>query len=148
MNLIKRKITITSVYYVDDDYDDRILFAETLFEIDRAVNLTLIEGGPQLMEILSPKFLPDVIFLNINMPCRNGFECLRDIRNSSEMEKVKVIMYSTSNSRIDIIKSFELGADYYITKPASFTAVKEVIKKAMSLKWDLPQNDQSTFLLN
>ncbi|KRD12114.1 hypothetical protein ASE21_21380 [Flavobacterium sp. Root901] len=139
--------TIKNVYLVDDDQDDRIIFAEVLREVSQAVNLREITGGEELCNILNdnPEPMPDVIFLNINMPVKNGFECLQEIRSrNDQLRDIKIIMYSTSQNPDSIYTALELGADFYAVKPADVASLRSLLEKVMTSNIF---NDTSSFVL-
>ena len=82
----------------DDDTDDCLFFQEALEELQVDVNLTVVGDGVELMELLSAvgtKF-PHAIYLDLNMPRKNGFECLVELRQSEKLRHLPVFIYSTS----------------------------------------------------
>ena len=103
------------------------------------------------MEILvnETSQLPHVIFLDINMPRKNGFECLAEIKNSDRLKDVPVIMLSTSNSRDAMSSLFKTGADIYIRKPGNFDQLKELIHHALPMATEkVFTNSQLKYILN
>ncbi|MGZ3921910.1 MAG: response regulator [Bacteroidia bacterium] len=124
------------ILLADDDKDDRFLFQEALNEIQYDTELKTVSDGEQLMSYLNEHIdkLPDVLFLDLNMPRKNGFECLSEIKINDQLERLPVIMFSTSyprdmNYEQDMIKMlYKIGAADYIRKPANFTELKEVIR--------------------
>src|SRR5882724_9169887 len=110
------------ILLADDDADDRSIFLQAVNEAEIQVQLTVVEDGRQLTDFLSAVVEPpppDIIFLDINMPFKNGKECLREIRQKKKFDPVIVAMYSTSSQRKDIDETFSFGANAYIIKPAS-----------------------------
>jgi CheY-like chemotaxis protein len=77
--------------------------------------------------------LPDVLFLDINMPRKNGIECLYEIKNIKELKELPIVMFSTSNSQDKIGLVFKSGADVYIHKPSDFSQLKQVILHALPI---------------
>lgn len=127
-----------NIYLADDDDDDRALFAEALFEVDSTAILTQAEDGKQLMDMLNilKNPLPEVVFLDINMPKLDGFECLKIIRNhNGNLKKLNVIMFSTCNKPETIDRAFELGATFYAVKPNSYNDLKSLIKNVLQMNW-------------
>ncbi|MDQ3047360.1 MAG: response regulator [Bacteroidota bacterium] len=126
-----------NVLLADDDEEDRELFIEALAEVAPQVKVTYVENGELLMEILkTEENLPNIIFLDLNMPHKNGTECLHEIRSQENLKNIPVIIYSTSSSRIDIEKTFKNGATLYITKPSSFKELTKITKKVFSINWN------------
>lgn len=127
------------ILLADDDKDDCFLFREALSELPLDTELITVHDGEQLMTYLDihQNNLPDVLFLDLNMPRKNGFECLTEIKYNDHLHKLPVVMFSTSYPRDmgyeqDIIKVlYNIGAKDYIRKPEDFTKLKEVIYKML-----------------
>jgi CheY-like chemotaxis protein len=138
-----------NIYLADDDDDDRSMFVEALQEVDSTVILTQAEDGKQLLEILhsDPDPLPEVIFLDINMPKVDGFECLEQIKQDTNLNKLPIVMLSTSSDPGTIDKALELGASVYAVKPSSFEGLKTLIKNALQMDWiSIQQNKKKARL--
>ncbi len=120
----------------DDDEDDCAFFKEALDELLLPTDLVTVNDGVQLMDFLAKKpseNLPDILFLDLNMPRKNGYECLTEIKESDDLKDLPIIIFSTSldNSIIDTL--YEKGATYYIRKPGDFSKLKKVISNALSI---------------
>jgi len=134
MSLNKQSLT---VLVADDDEDDRA-FIRKAWAKSRAVNdLRFVEDGEELMEYLNhtgqyseaasaPR--PGVILLDLNMPKKDGREALREIKANPELRQIPVIVLTTSQADEDICRSYDLGANSYIKKPASFMSLIEVLQ--------------------
>lgn len=108
---------------VDDDDADLEIFCESISLIDPQITcITLKKGDAALAYLQEATLLPDLIFLDINMPGLNGKELLKLIRTSTRLAELKVVMLSTSDDERDIHESKQLQADYLV-KPASFTVL-------------------------
>lgn len=115
---------------VDDDEDDRLFFVEAIQEIAPSLTCSLaINGKKALQKLETLTELPDLIFLDINMPELNGFECLKELKKSDRYQAIPVIMLSTSVSQKDINYSMELGATMFYTKPSSYTRLCDLLRK-------------------
>ena len=132
MQPITRKLTI---YLADDDIADCLLFKEALDELPVKVSLTTVHDGEQLLDLHSKKRkpLPDVLFLDLNMPRKNGFAALGQIKRNDKLLDLPVIVYSTANDPARIRMVFRDAAHYYIRKPTKFSELKQVIYKALNL---------------
>lgn len=121
------------ILLADDDESDRLLFREAFEELEIKTTVRTVNNGIQLMEYLTVKeaILPDLIFLDLNMPRKNGLECLKEIRGDDKFSAVPIAIYSTSASEKDINETFLHGANIYIQKPNSFDALKQVLDKAV-----------------
>lgn len=116
----------------DDDKDDCLLFKDALDELSLSVSFKEVNDGEQLMkELTTNDALPDVLFLDLNMPRKNGFECLEEIRLNERFNNVPIIIISTSLDP-DIVNSlYKNGAQHYIRKPSKYSKLKEVIQNAL-----------------
>jgi len=125
------------IVLADDDEDDRNLFKEAFDGIRVKTTLAMVNDGQQLMNYLSKAddTLPDVIFLDLNMPRKGGMECLEEIRANKKLKDISVAIYSTSASDADIENTFLKGANIYIRKPNDFVKLKKVISEILSVNW-------------
>ena len=125
------------VLLADDDEDDRNFFKEALQEIKVKTVVTLVNDGLQLMNYLTQPLnkLPNVIFLDLNMPVKSGLECLREIRRDKRLRDLAVAIYSTSSSDENIEEAFVQGANIYIKKPSDFSMLKNVLEQVINLNW-------------
>jgi CheY-like chemotaxis protein len=122
------------ILLADDDESDRLLFQEAFEELEIKTTVRTVNNGIQLMDYLSVKdaILPDLIFLDLNMPRKNGLECLKEIRSNKKFKAVPIAIYSTSASEKDISETFLHGANVYIKKPSNFGSLKQVLNKAVT----------------
>lgn len=125
------------IVLADDDEDDRLLFQEAIEETKVKSQLSLFHNGQQLMDYLlqEPTVLPQLIFLDLNMPIKNGMQCLKEIRSTAHLKHLCVAIYSTSSSDHDIEETFINGANIYINKPNSFSKLRDAIKKVLQMNW-------------
>ena len=104
---------------IDDDEDDQELFALTLEELRAPITLQIANNGFDGLSLLkSKKIKPDYIFLDLNMPRMNGKECLRLLKEDSDLQEIPVVIFSTSDEIQDIKDTKALGALDFISKPA------------------------------
>ena len=124
-----------TVYLADDDADDRLLFGEALMEVSDSVNLTTAKNGEQLMTFLGNATPPPphLIFLDLNMPLKNGFECLDEIKQNKKYDGIPIVIFSTSCQKEAIDQVYNKGANYYICKPDSFQKLKKLLNRVFSL---------------
>lgn len=114
----------------DDDADDASLFCEALNLVAPVMECITVENGLELFELLSNHTTgkPDVIFLDINMPVMNGWECLRTLKKNSDYKSIPAIMYSTSSAKKDIELAYSLGAFLFVTKPEDFMELSKILE--------------------
>lgn len=121
----------------DDDKDDCLFFKDALEELPIQAELTTVHDGEQLMQLLAEKDgvppAPHVLFLDLNMPRKNGFEVLSELKLDDKLRLLPVIIFSTSFEQDVVNLLYKKGAQYYIRKPAEFAQLKKVIHQALLL---------------
>lgn len=124
-----------NVLLADDDPDDCLFFKEALISTVFTTNLATVPDGEYLMDMLlgGANLMPDVLFLDLNMPRKNGFECLSEIRSSAKLESLPVIVFSTSFEQEVVNLLYQNGATYFIRKPSEFSQFKKIIQQAIML---------------
>ncbi len=136
----------------DDDIDDCILFKQALEDLELSSNLVTVNNGVELMTLLAAdtENLPDVLFLDLNMPLKTGNECLAEIKRNKELKDLPVVVFSTSFDHRVVNLLYEAGAHYYVRKPNEFSKLKHMIHKAVALvsKTYKNQPDKESFVLS
>lgn len=128
-----------NIVLADDDIDDCSFFVKALEEIPIATDLTIVHDGEQLMKYLfsNSDNIPDVLFLDLSMPRKNGFECICEIKESVLLKDLTVVMFSTSfprdmNYEENMISLLlRIGAHDFIRKSPDFEQLREVIHKTL-----------------
>jgi CheY-like chemotaxis protein len=142
------------ILLADDDPDDCALFEDALAELypSTPVSLTIVHNGEHFIQYLEAEAstLPHAVFLDMNMPRMNGYECLTTIKNHIRFKEVPVIILSTS---YDISKGRELqdtGASFFICKPADFNELKSIIHTVLAFIQQVNPipTDKEHFLIN
>ena len=123
------------VLFSDDDTDDAMLFTQAADLLTFPVLLSFAEDGEQLMRSLTREVLPDLIFLDLNMPLKNGIECLKIIRKNKNLDWLPVIIYTTSQDPDEIEQCYQLGANLYVVKPTSFENIIKTLRKVLTMEW-------------
>ena len=123
------------VLLADDDIDDCFLFKEALEELPLSTCLTIVNDGDQLMKLLlkNTSQLPHILFLDVNMPRKNGLECLTEIKLNDKLKALPVILYSTSSEQNVIDRLYQNGAQHFIRKPSDFLQLKRIIHYSLTL---------------
>ena len=139
------------ILLADDDEADRMLFVEAFAELKINTEVNTVNDDNELMEYLesNSKRNPHFIFLDLNMPLKNGIECLKEIKSSKKFNDIIIAIYSTSDHKKDIEETFLNGANVYITKPNSFNKLKIVLEKAVTMAYQYQDNsmERENFLL-
>ena len=126
---------IKHILLADDDEDDIALFSDALLESFSSVKLTTAKNGVDLMRLLDTwkGSLPDVIFLDLNMPLKNGFECLDEIKSAQRLKELPVVILSTSSQRETVEMLQRKQANIYIKKPGSYPELKKAIEETLNV---------------
>ncbi len=134
------KSTHHLIALADDDADDRDIFAEVCAQMDIEIKLRAFENGFELLQYLNlPDVeMPNILFLDINMPVKDGFESLNEIRNKIGLTDLCIIIYSTSTSSFDVQMAKKMGANGFLQKPASYAKLKAAIQKIFDTDWSDP----------
>lgn len=139
---------------VDDDMDDAMVFGEVLAEVDPGIGFQTAPNGQEALEqLLQPGApLPDLIFMDLNMPRMDGKQCLFEIKNNAQLQHIPVMMYTTSSHSADIEQSMQLGAICFITKPSDFKELKTILSIIAANAHNLSRalqllSQQSTWIL-
>ena len=126
----------TTLLLADDDPDDRLLVSDALKETDWAADLRTVEDGQELIDYLNRRGkyadgerwpLPSLILLDLKMPRKNGHQALKEIKDDPQLRRIPVVILTTSRSQEDVIRSYELGVNSFISKPTSFGALVETM---------------------
>jgi CheY-like chemotaxis protein len=140
-----------NILLCDDDSDDCYFFNEALDNLFLPTNLTTVHDGEQLMQLLTNETneLPHVLFLDLNMPRKNGLECLTEIKHNNELKQLPVIIFSTSFDQEVVNLLYKNGAQYFIRKPSEFPQLQKVILQALTLisKENISQPPRDNFVL-
>jgi response regulator RpfG family c-di-GMP phosphodiesterase len=124
-----------NVLLADDDIDDCNFFETAINELSLNTKLVIVNDGERLMEHLMNETteLPHMLFLDLNMPRKNGFECLLEIKLNKKLENIPIIVYSTSLEQEGLNELYKNGAQYFIRKPNEFVHFKNLIQKSLAM---------------
>jgi CheY-like chemotaxis protein len=148
------KLTRPNLLLVDDDKDDCLFFKEALESLPVTASLITVNDGEQLMEMLGKIAVKHtarhIVFLDLNMPRKNGFEVLTEIMLDEKLKRLPIIIFSTSFEHDIVNMSYKKGAHYYIRKPTDFSILKKVIYQALMLATveNVIQPEKENFVLN
>jgi CheY-like chemotaxis protein len=122
-------MVLRRIFVIDDDIDDQELFIEAVKEIDAGIQCECASNGEEALEVLGKPDtnLPDLIFLDLNMPRLNGKQCLERLKSNKDLRHIPVIIYSTSSQENDVHDTMALGAVHFLTKPSSFHELCEML---------------------
>jgi CheY-like chemotaxis protein len=140
----------THLLVADDDEDDRLFFQEVVKELPYLVHLTMAKDGEEAIKILNQLAqLPDVLFLDLNMPIKNGLECLQEIKKDKKLKTLPVVIFSTSSYPRTISQVYDAGAHLYIRKPNDFSSFRKSVQYVLSINWkkNIGQPPKEEFVL-
>jgi CheY-like chemotaxis protein len=134
---MKKDGEMITILVAEDDPDDREMIKEAMMECRLANEIDFVEDGEQLVDYvyrrgafanLTTKRLPGLILLDLNMPRKDGREALKEIKADPSLRSIPVVVLTTSKAEEDILRTYDLGVNSYITKPVSFASLVETIK--------------------
>ena len=128
-------MTETKVVIIDDEMPARNLLRQYLQNFSFFNVIAECKNGIEAVGVINALH-PDLIFLDIQMPGKTGFEVLQEIKQSDRTRHLPIIIFSTTNDEKAINTTRELGANLYIPKPSSFSSLKKAIKHSLSINWD------------
>ena len=135
------------IFYADDDKDDLDTFTEVIDELNINPKLFTHDCGDKLLDALNnPPLKPSIVFIDLNMPGKNGFEVLKEIRTASNFKNIPVVVVSTSSDEKTITCSKDLGASFYITKPTNYNELKKSINHVLHIDWTTFIPDSKSFV--
>jgi len=133
---------IKRVMMAEDDEEDVGLFKDVLVDLEVDVNLEVVTNGIELMKKLEEaEVFPDLIFLDLNMPLKNGMLCLQEIKTNQRWKNIKVVILSTSSHQDQIKAAYDKGADFYLTKSANYTDFKNSVAACLHKNWQSTENN-------
>jgi CheY-like chemotaxis protein len=122
------------VILAEDDKDDVLIFELAVTQARILINMRHAVNGDELFRLLKES-LPDIIFLDISMPCKDGVTCVQELRKNPEYDSIPVIMYTSYNSAEKIETTYRAGANFYLLKGGSIFEIAENLKKIFSIEW-------------
>jgi CheY-like chemotaxis protein len=151
-----RRTELEIVLMADDDPDDCMLIRDAWEENRLANELHFVQDGEELMDYLHRRGqyghlaaapLPGLILLDLNMPRKDGREALKEIKADPKLRRIPIVVLTTSKAEEDILRTYDLGVNSFITKPITFGALVETVR-ALAQYWfqivELPLNDKGT----
>ena len=146
-----QKNAVINILLADDDKDDRLFFENALKEITIPTQLKTVNDGEELMDYLGKNLehLPDILFLDLSMPRKTGYECLTEIKENIKLKDIHVVVFSTSYTRDKVYelnlanRLFEIGAQNYIRKPGDFKQLRNIIELSLTKLLELQSSKDS-----
>ena len=134
------------IYYVDDDPEDLDVLAE--IGISMGIEVIPIDDSEQVYsKIQHTNNGPKVIFLDVNMPLKSGYDLLEEFKHSDTLHGLPIVTFSTGHDLETIEKCWELGADMYIRKGSSLDGYKKILRQVMAIDWLSYKRSEENFIL-
>ena len=143
MNALQQKHIILA----DDDQDHAFLFERILRQVHPHVILSVARNGEELLNLLQT-VTPHLIFLDLRMPCKNGIECLQEIRHTPELKNLPIVVYSSSSKMTDIQRSYLHEADLYMVKPFQSEHLKNALEAVLNIDLKGTQHMRNHYYIN
>ena len=143
----KHQQAIRTIFIADDDTDDLLLFSDALARVHPAIKLENVRNGIELLSLLS-HLKPDLLFLDLEMPGKNGLECLVEIRENPQYTHLPVVVFSSTSRPANIDTAYEMGADLFFVKPANYNELVNSIRSILELDWSAPSQIKEKYLVN
>ncbi|WP_227687162.1 response regulator [Spirosoma arboris] len=137
-----RRLTSMTILIADDDTDDRLFMDKALRQSGYTQNIQFVEDGEELMEYLRQEGRyndqnapwPNLLILDLNMPRKNGFQALNEIKDDPKLRRLPVVVMTTSSADEDVLKTYNLGVNSFVTKPFNFNRLVEMVS-ALKTYW-------------
>jgi response regulator RpfG family c-di-GMP phosphodiesterase len=128
-----KSMTNPLIFYIDDDLDDLQAFAEAVGSIAK---VALFERGTEMIHALqhNPE-KPAVVFVDLNMPMKSGYEIIQEIKDKEELKDMIIVVLSTASDNISVTRSRDLGANYFIQKPTTLRKLRKAIEHTLGIDW-------------
>lgn len=136
---------IKSVLLAENDREQCFFFKKSLLQVRSKIQYTEVHDGEQLTKLLK-NFMPDILFIDLNMPCKNGMDCIRDLRSNNSYDKLPIVVYSISTQPETIQQAYKTGANLYLVKPSEYFNLVHSLDAILSLDWSDPEKVKESFL--
>jgi DNA-binding response OmpR family regulator len=130
---------IKSILLAEDNKEHCFFFKKALNEIAPDIQFTDVHDGDALISFLE-NFIPDLLFLDLNMPCKNGMECIKSIRENRIYDSLPIIIFSIAHDDNVIQLTYSLGAHLYFLKPAEYSTLVSGLRSILSMDWNNPKS--------
>lgn len=141
------KLVLRNIIFCEDDEDDRIFFKEILQDYNPSLQVEFLSSGTRLMQLLKD-FVPDLLFLDLEMPFKNGLECLVEIRSNQFLKNLPIIVFSSTTRLSNIQTAYDMGANLFLIKSSTFGEYAASLKAVLNLDWSDPNAIKEQYCIN
>lgn len=128
-----------SIVLAEDNLEHCLFFERALKEIAPQVNFSSVHDGDKLMELLE-SYLPDLLFLDLGMPHKNGVQCIKDIKEQRIYDSMPIVVFSVTEDHQAIQAAYGYGANLYVVKPGEYFLLKGLLQNVLSMDWTDPKS--------
>ncbi len=125
---------INRILFADDDPDDHYLFRTALNEVDNSIQIQQFYKCDEIMDHLNGNDPPDIIFLDLNMPGNQDFQCLKELKQQARLQNIPVVIYTTSHHKEIIDAAYNYGANKFLVKPGSIGELQKMLREIVEVK--------------
>ena len=129
---------VSSVVLAEDNLEHCFFFQRALKEVAPGISFSAVHDGDKLVRLLE-SYLPDLLFLDLGMPCKNGVQCIKEIREQRPYDSMPIVVFSINDDNHAIQTAYGYGANLYIVKPEEYQLLKTVLQKVLSMDWNHPK---------
>jgi len=129
---------VQSVLLAEDNLEHCFFFKKALKEVSPETHFTEVHDGEKLIKLLD-RYLPDLLFLDLSMPCKHGLQCIQEIRDQHVYDSMPIVVFSANSADHTIQAAYGFGANLYIVKPGDISTLKILLQSVLSMNWQDPQ---------
>lgn len=138
---------IKDIFLADDNKEDCLSFEKAIVDIDVHIKLTTVMNGEALLQLLS-HYIPQLLFLDLEMPCRNGIQCIQSIRSSKAYDLLPIVVFSKTSRLNNIQVAYGFGANLFFTKPSNYEELYLSLKSILHMNWGDPDSITEQYFQN
>ena len=138
---------IQAIFITDDDDDDQGMLKDALKDINPAYKIETFRTCVELFSMLD-HFKADMLFVDLDMPGKNGLQCIQDLKANEKTADVPIVVFSSTSREANIEVAYEVGAHLFLSKPSSYSGLTNTLKKVMSLDWSNPDEVKDSQYVN
>ena len=138
---------INAVVLAEDNLEHCFFFKKALREAAPSIQFTEVHDGGKLMELLK-NYIPDLLFLDLDIPCRNGVQCIKELREDRAYNNLPIIVFTISSRQHTIQTTYGFGANLYFVKPDEYGLLVSSLHKILSMNWSNPKTITENYFHN
>ena len=138
---------IHTIFIADDDEEDLQILSQALREIKPNLTIETFTKTDDLFSMLN-HLMPDVIFLDLVMPCKNGLVCIKELRENEQTRNIPIIVFSSTSRPTNIEVAYEMGANLFLIKPAFYQSLVATLEMLLAFDWSDPEAVKKTRFVN